>query len=283
MQFTKATRKKAKSRIAISAPAGAGKTMSALLFAKGLGGSIAVIDSETGSASLYAGLDWCPEFDVLELSEPYTPERYIAAIKIAENAGYDTIIVDSTTHEWNGSGGCLEINESLAASKFRGNTWSAWNETTPRHRAFLDAMIQSKCHVIATMRCKTETAIVDNGGRKTVTKLGMKNEQRDGIEYEFTVMFELSHGSHIAVATKDRTNLFNHPSVIVVSTGVAMRDWLESGVDYLEKSRNAIALASTLEELKQAWIDTPNEYKSQLTDVKDAKKDSLTETTAEEN
>ena len=105
MKFHKAVRKRAKLRLAITGPSGSGKTYGALLLAKGIGGKVAVIDTEHGSASLYSHL--C-EYDTLELEPPYSPERYIDAIKAAESAGYDVIIIDSATHEWNGAGGCLE-------------------------------------------------------------------------------------------------------------------------------------------------------------------------------
>ena len=165
MAFQKAVRKKAKLRLALTGPSGSGKTYGALQIAKGLGGKVACIDTEHGSASLYSDL---VDFDVMELGAPYSPERYIAAIKEAEAAGYDVLIIDSTTHEWSGSGGVLELVDQVASSKFRGNTWSAWNDLTPRHRAFIDAMVQSKMHIIATGRSKTETAQVEENGRKKV-------------------------------------------------------------------------------------------------------------------
>lgn len=228
MQFKKAVRKSAKLRLALTGPSGSGKTYSALLLAMGIGGKIAVIDTEHGSASLYAHL--C-DFDALELEPPYSPERYIEAIRAAEKAGYEIIIVDSTTHEWSGSGGCLEINEKTAHAKFRGNTWSAWNDTTPRHRAFIDAMLQANAHVIATGRSKTETAQVEDGGRKKVVKMGMKTEQRDGFEYEFTAVLDLIHDGHYATASKDRTGLFTDtdPEAVTVEMGQKLRAWLDSG------------------------------------------------------
>jgi hypothetical protein len=229
MQFTKAVRKRAKLRLALTGPSGSGKTYGALMLAKGIGGKIAVIDTEHGSASLYSHL---VDFDALELSPPYSPERYIEAIRAAEKAGYDVIVIDSTTHEWSGSGGCLEINEKTAHAKFRGNTWSAWNDTTPRHRAFIDAMLQANAHVIATGRSKTETSQVDDGSRKKVVKLGMKTEQRDGFEYEFTVVLDLIHDGHYATASKDRTGLFQgDPAAISEKTGATLREWLESGAE----------------------------------------------------
>lgn len=228
MQFTKAQRKKARLRLALAGPSGSGKTWSALLIAKGIGGRIALIDTERDSASLYSHL---VEFDSLNLSAPFTPERYIEAIHAAEAGGYDTLVIDSLTHAWSGIGGCLELVDEIAKAKYRGNTWSAWNEITPRHRAMLDAILQSKLHVIVTMRSKTETAQVEENGRKKVVKLGMKAEQRDGIEYEFTAVLDLVHDGHYAIGTKDRTGLFagSDPKPVTEETGAMLLEWLESG------------------------------------------------------
>ena len=222
MEFKKAARKQAKLRLAISGPSGSGKTWGALKIAQGLGGRVAVIDTERGSASLYSDLT---QFDTLELNPPFSPERYVQALRAAEKAGYETVIIDSISHEWNGAGGCLEINDIVAQTKFKGNTWSAWSVTTPRHRAFIDAILQSPLHVIATMRSKTET--VQDGGR--VKKLGMKADTRDGTEYEFTIQLETMHESHLAVASKDRTGLFAEPHVITAETGQRLKAWLSSG------------------------------------------------------
>ncbi|MFA9202507.1 MAG: ATP-binding protein [Flavobacteriales bacterium] len=223
--FQKAERKQSKLRLAITGASGSGKTTAALNIATGIGGRIAVLDTENGSASLYADQF---DFDVVNLVAPYTPERFIEVITTAEKAGYDILIIDSTTHEWSGKGGCLEINDSLAASRFKGNTWSAWSETTPRHRAFIDAMLRANMHIIATMRSKTETV---QGEGKKIMKLGMKSEQRDGVEYEFTTVLDLMHETHLATATKDRTRLFagQDPQRINKDTGALLRDWLNSG------------------------------------------------------
>jgi hypothetical protein len=222
MQFTKAVRKNAKLRLAVAGPSYSGKTTAALMIATGLGGRIGVIDTERRSASLYSDQF---EFEVLDLDPPYSPERFIEAIDAAESAGFGILIIDSATHEWDGAGGCLEINENLAAAKFKGNTWSAWSETTPRHRAFIDRIIQSKCHVIVTLRSKTET--IQEGGK--VKKVGMKIEQRAGLEYEFTTVLELDHGTHLASPSKDRTRLFKEPVLISEKDGQRLKAWLESG------------------------------------------------------
>lgn len=232
--FKKAERKQAKLRLALAGPSGSGKTYSALLLAMGLGGRIAVIDTEHGSASLYADL---VDFDAMELHAPYSPERYIEAIVAAEHAGYDTLIIDSYSHEWTGSGGCLEQNETVAHQKFRGNTWAAWNETTPRHRKLTDKILTSSMHIICTMRSKTETV---QGEGKKILKLGMKSEQRDGTDYEFTVVLDLTHDGHTATASKDRTKLFDQPELISADTGARLLAWLNSGLNPEDRAKEQL-------------------------------------------
>lgn len=221
--FTKAERKKAKLKLNLNGPSGSGKTYSALQMAAGLGEKIAVIDTENESASLYASEF---KFDTLPLRPPYSPERFVGAIQAAYNMGYEVLIIDSASHEWIGTGGCLEINDK-AAARFKGNTWSAWSETTPKHRKFIDAMLQTDMHIITTTRAKTETV---QGEGKKILKLGMKAEQRDGYEYELTVALDVLHENHVAVPTKDRTKLFNpEGEVITRETGKRILAWLNDG------------------------------------------------------
>lgn len=228
--FQKAERKKAKLRLAVSGPSGSGKTLAALNIAKGIGGKIAVIDTENDSASLYADRF---DFDSMNMRPPYSPERFVSAIGEAVAAGYNVVIIDSSTHVWNGTGGVLDLLETVAKAKFRGNTWSAWSDLTPRYRKFIDAMLQANAHIIATTRSKTETAQQDSGnGKKQVVKLGMKSEQKDGFEYEFTVALDLIHDGHYATASKDRTGLFEGDAKpVTVETGKMLKQWLESGVE----------------------------------------------------
>ncbi|MET3817306.1 ATP-binding protein [Pantoea sp. UYEF8] len=284
MKFEKAMRKKAKLRLALTGPSGSGKTYSALLVAKGIGGRIAVIDTEKGSASLYSDV---AEFDVLELDPPFSPERFIEAISAAEQAGYDCLIIDSITHEWGGVGGCLELVDTIAKTKFRGNSWSAWSEINPRHRSFLDAILRSSMHIIATMRSKTETAQVEENGRKKVAKLGMKSEQRDGVEYEFTTVLDIGHESHHAIASKDRTKLFSNADPVVLSeqTGKQLLNWLESGaVNPAEESLKAFtesaAGVENFDSLKalfeEAWRTLRGtEYQAKAKEIYDIRKAEL--------
>lgn len=248
MQLRKAERKQVKLRLNLSAPSGAGKTMSALLMAKGLVGDwskIAVIDTENGSASLYSHLG---DFNTLDLAPPFTPERYIEALNACKDAGMQCVIIDSTSHEWIT---LLEENQALADAKFRGNTWSAWSKTTPRHDRFVAAILHAPFHVITCTRSKTETVMGDD---KKVKKVGMKDEQRSGWEYELTVSLEIDRDTHMAFPSKDRTELFEgtKPFVITEKTGELIRDWCNSGAA-VKTGKQKLEEATTLTELANIW------------------------------
>lgn len=228
MGFHKAERKKAKLRLALCGVSGSGKTYSALLMAQGIGGKVAMIDTENGSGELYANL--C-EYDVCQITAPYTPEKYIAAIHEAESAGYNIIIIDSLSHAWAGEGGLLDKHDAISKASRSGNSYTAWREVTPIHNKLVDSILQSPCHIIASMRSKTAYEVVDDGsGKKAPKKIGMAPVQRDGMEYEFTVVMDLAVESHIATASKDRTGMFDgqyfKPSM---ETGKQLLGWLESG------------------------------------------------------
>jgi hypothetical protein len=262
-EIHKATKRRAKLRLGMSGPSGSGKTYSALLIASGLGGRIGMIDTEHGSGDLYA--DLLPEgYDVLPLTPPFTPARYIEAIHALEASGVSTIIVDSLTHAWTGEGGSLDRHGRIADKT--GNSWQAWRQVTPEHNALVEALLQSPCHIIATMRAKTEYVQEkdERTGKQMVRKVGLAPIMRDGIEYEFTTFIELDV-QHMAFVGKDRTRLFDgmifKPDV---DTGRELLAWLDSG-DEIEVKRNAmpeeqkaelieaIEAASTLDELFTAF------------------------------
>lgn len=269
MQLKKATRKQVKLRLNISAPSGAGKTYSALRMAKGLVNDwdkVAVIDTENGSASLYSHLG---DFNTIDLTPPFTPEKYIEAINTCVNAGMEAIIIDSSTHEW----ACLiEENELLAQSKFRGNTWSAWSQTTPRHDKFINAVLHCPVHVITCTRSKMETVMGDD---KKVKKVGMKDVQREGWEYELTISLNIDRDTHLAIPSKDRTNLFEgkNPFLITEETGKEIANWCNSGVSELQMGLNEMEIVADMESLKTIWSKYKSlQTNSQFVDMKDKRK-----------
>lgn len=224
----KATRTKAKIRLGLSAVSGGGKTMSALLIARGLASAwdkVAIIDTENNSADLYEHLG---EYNVLPLQAPYTPERYVTAINECEAAGMEVIIIDSITHEWDGKGGVLEMHSAMT-----GNSFTNWATLTPRHQKFIDAILQSPCHMITTVRRKQDYEMSkDNNGKIKVEKAGLKEVTREGFEYELTVNLELDI-KHNATSSKDRTGLFaDKPQFVpTVQTGEMIKQWCETGVE----------------------------------------------------
>lgn len=218
LEFRKAERKAAKLRLAIIAPSGFGKTYSALRVAKGLGGKVAFIDTEAGSGDLY-GQDF--NYDIITMNAPFEPAKYVMAIKAAEEAGYDTVIIDSLSHAWAGTGGMLDKQGAIADKG--GNSFAAWRTVTPDGTKLIDAILQSKCHIIATMRSKVDYAI--DGGK--VVKLGMAPVQREGMEYEFSVCFDLDK-NHNAHPSKDRTGLFDGKVIpMTEQVGADLKNWLE--------------------------------------------------------
>ena len=224
--FHKAERRKSKLRLAIAGPAGSGKTYSALQIAFGIGGKIALIDTERGSAELYSHLG---AYDVCTVEAPFEPSKYVAAIKEAEKLGYDIIITDSLSHAWSGTGGLLDLHGKIADRG--GNSWTAWRKITPQHNELVEALLQSPCHIIATMRSKMEYSQSEEGGKKTVKKIGLAPVQREGMEYEFTVFYDIDI-NHVATASKDRTSLFDNkyftPST---ETGIILINWLNNAPD----------------------------------------------------
>jgi hypothetical protein len=199
--FRKATKAAAKLRLGLIGPAGSGKTMTALRIAAGLGGPVAVIDTERGSASLYAG-ERGLDFDVIEL-DTYGVERFIDAIKAAADGGYATLVIDSLSHAWSGKGGILEFVDNAGKRNQGGGNFGAWRDATPRHNSLVDAILGAPLHVICTLRSKVEYVVENVGGRNQVRKVGLQPVQRDGLEYEFTVVGDVTQ-DHDLVVTKTR-------------------------------------------------------------------------------
>jgi hypothetical protein len=208
----------------LQGPSGSGKTYSALLIAYGLSSGwdkIAVIDTENHSADLYAHLG---SYNTISLSAPFTPERYIQAMDVCEKAGMEVIIIDSITHEWEN---LLDYHSSL-----QGNSFTNWGKITPRHNAFVQKILQSPCHILSTVRTKQDYVLNEKNGKMVPEKVGLKSVQRDGLDYEMTLVFDLDIKNH-AIASKDRTGLFfgKPEAKLSVETGRIINEWCNKGND----------------------------------------------------
>ena len=263
MQLNQAERKQAKIKMGLQGAAGSGKTYSALKIAFGLTQDwkkIAVIDTESGSANLYSDLG---NYYVLALSEPFSPVRYIEALKICENAGIECVIIDSVSHEWSGKGGCLQLHEEATAAMRIPNSFTAWASVTPKHQAFIDAILQSKCHVITTLRTKTEYIITERNGKNVPQKVGMAAVQRDGFEFELSISLDLDD-EHYALPSKDRTGLFSDKGKfrITSETGKTIAEWCNLGKS-LHEVKTDIQCATTVDELRNILKTYPN-YRTEI-------------------
>lgn len=226
--FIKAKKSQAKARVGLIGPAGSGKTYTALVLAKTLGDKIAVIDTENNSAAKYADKF---DFDVAVLRN-FSPESYIKAIHEAESAGYDVIVIDGLSPAWAGTGGILQIVDDATARAKSGNAFAAgWRTATPMHNQLIDAMIQCKAHLVATMRVKTDYVMEEGpNGKKSPKKIGLAPIQRDGMEYEFDVVGDIDL-DHRMVITKSRC--FDMADKVVSKPDAAfwgtLKAWLQDG------------------------------------------------------
>lgn len=230
-----AEKEKLKIMLGLSGPSGSGKTYSALQLAHGITGSwsrIAFADTENGSALYYAGDRTGPWQHIpfsSTMKNGYSPENWVKLIDYAESLDIDALILDSISHEWEGTNGCLELVDSLAGKSAFSNGWKI---VTPLHRAFIDKMRHSRLHIVATMRSKQDYVVETNANGKAVPrKVGTKSIQREGSDYEFGLIFDIDMG-HFATSSKDRTGLFagRTPFKIDADTGRELLTWANSGV-----------------------------------------------------
>ena len=233
-EFTphKAEKKKVKLKMAVQGPSGSGKTWGALSLAKNLwpDAKICVLDTENESASLYADSF---EFDTIPLAPPFGTNRYVLALDAVVKGGYDVLIIDSITPQWDGEGGILRRKEAMEKANPTANSYALWARFTPEHEAFKQAILQAPLHTICTMRSKQEYALqADDKGKLKPIKIGLAPIQRDQFDYEFTLVFDLNI-VHSGTVSKDRTGLFNDQSVDLADPKMAerIREWLGKGID----------------------------------------------------
>ncbi len=268
MKLEQAQRKRAKIKMGLQGPSGSGKTMSALLIAYGLCNDwtkIAVIDSENHSAELYAHLG---AYKVLNLLPPYSPEKYVEAIHLCAQSGIEVIIIDSISHEWEY---LLDYHSNLP-----GNSFAAWGKVTPRQNLFVNTILQSPIHVISTIRTKQDYVLTDRKGKQVPEKVGLKGIQRDGLDYDFTLVFDIDI-KHNATASKDRTGLFvgQPEQKITICTGEQILNWCNSGIEInAQHVSDRIADCMSINELLQVYKEYP-QFKTVLQPEYEQKKREL--------
>lgn len=232
--FRPATKERIKARIALYGLAGGGKTYTAIGLASTLGTNLAVIDTENRSASKYVGVNgW--QFETLPMRR-YDPRRLVKALASAASSGFDVVVVDSLTHFWKGTEGTLEQVDK-AKSKYGGNSFAGWKDGTPIQNSMIDALMTFPGHVIVTMRSKTEWVITENAqGRKEPTRIGMKPEQREGIEYEFDIVGDIDKDNVLTVIKSRCPGLDNGDIIPKPGPPVAhlILAWLNDGAEAVD-------------------------------------------------
>ena len=236
LKIKKAQRSRKKLRCMITGQPGAGKTYSSLLLAKGLlynkpDPKILVFDTECKRASLKVGAPGLEglEFDVIdadpsELGRKVTYLDYIEAIKLAESEGYDLLIIDSATQEWED---IIERQNTMS-----GNSFQNWGKVKLLHQKFVEAFLYSGVHIILTIRSKIGYEVED--GTKKVKKVGLEAQQESNMPYFADFLFNIqSQDSHEAVAEKDETHIYDQLPSFVINERVGrdITDWLNEGVD----------------------------------------------------
>lgn len=236
MQIQPASKIKSKLRMGLVGPSGSGKTYTALTLASALGTKVLVIDTERGSAAKYRNIFTDIQFDTINglADEPggFSPLNFARAIALGDAGGYDVIIIDSLSHAWEGKGGAMEMVDKVVAQQRIKNTFTAWADVTPDHRAMIDAILTANAHVICTMRAKTEYVIEkDERGRSAPRKIGIEPIQRKGMEYEFDIVGDIENA--VLSITKTRFNAL-HGEVVKRpgrDLGLQIKAWLDEGVD----------------------------------------------------
>lgn len=232
MAFVKAVREKVYLKALLTGPSGSGKSWSALELATGIarkcGSDIAYIGTEGDRDKLYAQKkskhgDYTFEYDLLQLTDPFNTDKYIAAINEAIDAGYKIIIVDSLSAEWQW------MND--VHNKMPGNSFTNWGKLKPKHRELVDKILAAPAHIICCARGKDEWTMEDKNGKQVPKKVGLGSQTDKDISYEMMLSIQIDQDTHIAHADKDNTGLWdeNRYTVITSKDGEELYTWCENG------------------------------------------------------
>lgn len=271
MELSLARREKMKAAIAFIGGSGSGKTLGMLIVAYGmmkeaypdlsedlLFQKIGVVDTEHKRSQIYAGTTIADikihPFYHIDLQQPYTQERYDEGIRTLKRAGCEVVIVDSLSHAWEGTGGFLDLQQE------HGGNFQAWNKVKPHIQAFVRSLTENDVHILASMRTKQEYQVeTTDTGKINVKKIGLKPIQKDDLEYEFMIVWQLDQ-DHVARTTKDNSAMFEgSPSKISTDHGSKLYKWLEEGIDVRAEEE---ALRVSLINEVQTIIDQSEDIKT---------------------
>lgn len=265
-EIKKATRKAIPAIICLYGKSGGGKTYSALKLAQGLIGKdkICVIDTENGRASHYADEF---DFDVIDLNPPFSPARYIEAIKTAQNAGYKAIVIDSISHEWEGTGGCLEMAEGKTGLQ-------AWAKPKAEHRKMMNMLLQSKSHIIFCARAKDDLEQVKINGKTEIVNKGIIPIQEKNFPFEMLITFHMFEKGKVKIekCIKGLESSLIIDNFINENHGKIIANWIDKGesVDLEFKRLEAEAREEAMKGVNAItnWFKSLSQDKQTLFNVK---------------
>lgn len=235
LKFRKAERKAVPLIMSISGTSGSGKTYSALLVAAGLAGPtgrVGFIDTENRRGCFYADspgiMRALPNgFDIMDLDAPFSPARYIAAIDAAEEAGITVLVIDSGSHEWEGTGGCSEMAE---VDKGR------WNRAKIANRRYVYRLLYSTMHIIVCLRAREKSKIIpkheSKTGKEETISLGILPIAEKNFVFEMLLSLQLDEKTHHAIPVKvpePLAGLFPGNQMLTMADGERIRQWNEVG------------------------------------------------------
>lgn len=266
-QVQKAKREKVYAKVALMGSSGSGKSVSSLRLATGMvarmkeldalngtTGKILLANTEGSRGKYYAGEY---DYDIVDLEPPFNPELFVDLVNFAVESKYSVLIIDSSSSEWEGKGGCLELQQQA------GGTYQAWSRVTPRHQKFVDAIAYSPIHILSTMRSKDQYEVErDDKGKVAVRKIGLGAKQRDGFEYDFTCTFMIERDTHMAKPEKDNTHIFERMGMNILdeSCGAKIIDWANAG-----ETEGAVSAPSFVPSTNSGYSD--NEVASSIESI----------------
>lgn len=274
LQIRPVKREAAKLVIGIAGQSGEGKTYSALLLAIGLAGGdpkkVGLLDTENRRGSLYSDIFSTP-FMIGDLVPPFTPGRYIQAMREFAEAGIEALVIDSTSHEWEGEGGCEEIANNPS------KRIPDWLAAKRDHKRFMNAMLFLPCHVVACFRAREKT---DFRNPKAPVSLGIQPITEKNVLFEMTAsMLVTNRGYHrseikIPKCLHSILGTGEIDGYLSEQHGSQLRDWV-GGRDPVENAKNVLRLAASsgTEALRAAFVGLDVKIKAVLNTFKDTLKD----------
>jgi hypothetical protein len=281
IQIRKAVRENARLVFALSSTTGEGKTMTAILLGYGLANfnaaKLGFLDTENRRGSLYADVlmdnkytshPTNEPFLIADLFAPFSPKRYKEAILEFQSAGVEVLIVDSVTHEWEGTGGCQEIAE--AGDPKIPN----WNRAKKEHKSFMNTLLQTDMHVIVCVRAREKSKPERNSsGKLEFVDLGLQPIQEKNFMFEMTaslMMHEQGQSQSILKCPAALVNLLGRKKgYITADDGQAVRQWVDGALKLdpvVERYRNRLMSNSEggVAHVEECWKLTPDPVKEAL-------------------